>query len=113
MIFALATDEQTLFVFQSTEEAIAYCEGVDVEAGDWIFWDEGGSPLQAEFTTPNHHGRFSIGNGAYRLVPDPSGDALISLLGRFGGLEKNQFFASATALRDHLVGTARGTEHSA
>jgi hypothetical protein len=37
MIFALATDENTLFVFASAVEAVAYCEAIDVEEGGWIF----------------------------------------------------------------------------
>ena len=35
MIFAFDTDDRSLMVFSSEAEAIAYCEGVDVEEGGW------------------------------------------------------------------------------
>lgn len=42
MIFALATDYRSLFVFASVVEAVAHCEGIDVEDGGWAFWDGAG-----------------------------------------------------------------------
>ena len=56
MIFAVATDERSLYAFASEEEAIAKCEGLDVEAAGWLFWDSAGNPLEAEFLTPNKRG---------------------------------------------------------
>jgi hypothetical protein len=69
MIFAFATDDKTLMVFPNESEAVAYCEGVDVEEGNWIFFDGEGKPLDAVFTTPNKHGSFSVVSGVYILRP--------------------------------------------
>src|ERR1051325_8457350 len=71
MIFAIATDEQTLQVFSDEGEAISSCEGIDVEAGIWLFWDHDGLPLFAAFTTPNRRGMFSVTNGTYCLIQNP------------------------------------------
>jgi hypothetical protein len=72
-IFAFATDDKGLEVFLSKEEAIAYCEGIDVENGEWLFWDEYGASLEAKFSIPNKKGRFSVVSGKYDLVPFPQG----------------------------------------
>ncbi|MFN9707660.1 MAG: hypothetical protein ACK53K_04400 [Burkholderiales bacterium] len=40
MIFALSTDDKTLMVFASETEATAYAEGIDVEDGGWLFFDD-------------------------------------------------------------------------
>ncbi len=71
MIFVVETEERTLYVFPAESEAIAYCEGLDVEAAIWLFWDDVGKPLAPEFTIPNKRGIFSAANGKYRLVPAP------------------------------------------
>ena len=47
MIFAVETEERALAVFPTQDEAIAYCEGLDVEAATWLFWAADGSPLAA------------------------------------------------------------------
>ena len=69
MIFAVATDECTLTAFKSEAAAIAKCEGLDVEAADWLFWDDRGKPLEPLFSTPNKRGLFMVQNGVYSLVP--------------------------------------------
>ena len=69
MIFAVATDERSLFAFQNEAEAIANCEVLDVEAADWLFWDDRGNPLEPDFVVPNKRGMFSATNGVYKLVP--------------------------------------------
>ena len=68
MIFAISTDDRPLMVFPSETEAIAYCEGLDVEAAGWLFWDDRGNPLEPEFTVPNKRGLFGATNGVYTLV---------------------------------------------
>ncbi len=68
MIFALATDECTLFAFESETVAVANCEGLDVEAADWLFWDDQGNPLEAVFSVPNNRGFFVVENGIYSLA---------------------------------------------
>jgi len=67
MIFAVATDERALYTFPSAVEATSYCEGLDVEAAGWLFWDDRGRPLSPHFTVPNKRGWFSAQNGEYYL----------------------------------------------
>lgn len=67
MIFAVATDERVLYIFPSTTEATSYCEGLDVEAAGWLFWDDRGRPLAPHFTVPNKRGWFLAQNGEYYL----------------------------------------------
>lgn len=106
MIFATATDESTLYVFASTAEAIAYCEGVDVEDGGWRFWDEAGNALRAEFLSPTHRGRLTVGSGTYRLVPAPDGPALATALPHIRHIDGNPRFATLSDVTDHLASAA-------
>ena len=69
MIFALATDDKTLMVFPEDADAIAYCEGVDVEDGNWLFFDSTGKPLVAEFLKPNVRDSLGVQSGKYVLRP--------------------------------------------
>lgn len=55
MIFAYATDGRALMVFPDETQAIAYCEGIDVEEGNWQFFNDNGKPLEAVFITPNKY----------------------------------------------------------
>jgi hypothetical protein len=68
MIFAAETEERSLHVFHDAFTAAAYCEGLDVEATIWLFWDDSGAPLQPQFTIPNKRGLFTAMNGIYHLV---------------------------------------------
>ena len=113
MIFALATDEKALLVFPALEDAIAYCEGIDAEAGAWLFWSENGLPLQPDFLAPNQRGRFSVASGVYRLLPAQSGAPLVDLLSGVRSIEPNPFFPSHAAVQEHLAGAAPVTQHGA
>ena len=113
MIFALATDEQTLTIFRTSEKAIAYCEGIDVEEGIWLFWSEDGLPLHPDFLTPNQRGRFSVVNGVYRLLPAQSGGTLAEALDGIHSIDPNPFFPSLAALQTHLAGATQATPHGA
>jgi len=68
MIFAAETEERSLHVFPDAETAASYCEGIDVEATLWLFWDDEGMPLEPQFTIPNKRGLFTGTNGTYHLV---------------------------------------------
>lgn len=83
-------------------EAIAYCEGIDVEDGGWLFWDECGAALKPEFLSANLRGRFTVRSGTYRLVAAPNQPSLAEALGGIRGMEANPHFASMAALRAHL-----------
>jgi hypothetical protein len=113
MIFTLTTDERSLLVFPTPEEAIAYCEGIDVEAGVWLFWNEDGLPLQPDFLTPNQHDRFSVSSGVYRLLPKQSGNSLAEMLGGIHYMDPNPFFLSLAAVKVHLAGSASATRPGA
>ncbi|MDR6674377.1 hypothetical protein [Xanthomonas sp. 1678] len=113
MIFATATDENTLFVFDSIAEAIAYCEGIDVEDGSWIFWDEAGNALSAEFIMPNHHGRLTVGDGAYRLVQAPDQPTLAESLSSIFHIDGNPHFATLSAVGAHLATAAQVSRRGA
>ena len=69
MIFVAETEERSLYTFPSEAEAIANCEGLDVEAAVWLFWDDSGEPLEPRFSVPNKRGLFTVTNGVYTLVP--------------------------------------------
>ena len=64
-MFALATDDGGLMAFPSTDDAEAYCEGIEVENGVWLFFADDGSPLEARFRRPT--------NGTYVLLRAVSG----------------------------------------
>jgi hypothetical protein len=98
MLFAGAVDEGTLFVFDTVELATACCEGIDVEDGVWRFWDEEGHALRAEFSVPNYRGSFTVGNGVFHLVPDPTGQPLISAISSFRSMEPNHQFSTLQAI---------------
>jgi hypothetical protein len=69
MVFALATDDRSLMVFATETEAIAYCEGIDVEEGVWLFFANDGSPLEPYFSRPSQRGRLVVVSGTYTLRP--------------------------------------------
>lgn len=73
MVFAAETEERSLHVFPDADTAASYCEGSAVEAALWLFWDDDGTPLEAEFTIPNKRGLFTAKNGVYHLKRDLSG----------------------------------------
>lgn len=86
MIFALATDEKTLFVFIDESAAISYCEGFDVSQGGWLFFSDDGSPLEPVFSVPASQPGFVITHGRYSLRPGIS-DSLASLLPTVAAVE--------------------------
>jgi hypothetical protein len=87
MIFAFATDDCGLMAFATEPDAISYCEGIDVENGEWSFFAHDGSPLEAHFTTPNRKGSFTGASGTYVLRPNASGPSLCSLLSNVSYVE--------------------------
>lgn len=105
MIFAIATDEQSLDVFPSEAQAIAACEAVDVEAGNWLFFSHDGAPLEPKFTAYSKRGFFAVQNGQYRLVPSRSGDYahLRELLGEVVTFEASPPLDSAAGIEAHLA----------
>jgi hypothetical protein len=106
MIFAVATDECTLTAFESEAAAVSKCEGLDVEAADWLFWDDRGRPLEPLFSTPNKRGLFMVENGAYYLVlatPNHHAD-LDEALDEVRNFASPAPFDSAEGVRAYLAG---------
>ena len=102
MIFALATDECSLLVFASYADATAHCEGVDVEDGGWMFWDEHGDALAPQFVLPNRRGKYVVENGNYILVLAPDKPCLSHTLARIRHLEPNRLFSDLEAVVRYL-----------
>jgi hypothetical protein len=104
MIFAVETEERTLRVFKDEAEAVAACEGLDVEAAVWLFWSNDGTPLEPVFTTPNKRGIFRVKNGVYVLRPAeglhhaPLSEAVDEVL----HFESPEPLTSAEAVKAHL-----------
>ena len=112
MIFAVATDECTLTVFESQAAAVAACEGLDVEAADWLFWDDRGRPLEPLFSIPNKRGLFVVQNGVYSLVPaTPNHHAeLDEALDEVRNFVSPAPFNSAEGVRAYLARKGGGSE---
>ncbi|NGZ87221.1 hypothetical protein [Duganella aceris] len=98
MIFAVATDELALYTFSSEMQATSYCEGLDVEAAGWLFWDDIGRPLSPYFTVPNKRGVLTVQNGEYYLeLADEMHHALLS-----EALDEITDFSSTTSFNTAL-----------
>lgn len=103
LIFACATDERSLMVFDEERSAIAYCESIDVEDGGWRFWDNEGMALAAEFLTPNYRNGRTVGNGTYRLTLDPGLPSLANVLTSVLSLEPNPYFATLSEIESRMT----------
>ena len=103
MIFAVATDEKSLMVFNSEREAIAYCEGIDVEDGVWRFWDGNGTALSVHVLVTNHRTGILVGSGTYGLKPAPDLPALTHSLPNVACLEANPYFSTLAEVQAHLA----------
>jgi hypothetical protein len=108
MIFAVETEERTLRAFETDAEAIAACEGLDVEAAVWLFWSSDGTPLEPVFTVPNKRGLFTVKNGVYYLRPAEAShhahlSEVVDEVLNFAGPEPA---TSAEAVKAHLEAAA-------
>src|SRR5262245_51450077 len=101
MIFVAEPETLSLYAFATESEAIAYCEGVDVEDGEWVFWSDLGEPLEPHFTVPNKRGLFSVVSGTYQLVPAQSlrHAPLLQALDAFTHFEAAAPFDTAAGVR--------------
>jgi hypothetical protein len=104
MIFAIETDEKALLTFATEAEAVAHCEGLDVEAAVWLFWNDRGEPLEPSFSVPNKRGIFTVRNGVYSLVPASPHHhgTLIEVLEDVESFEGPAPFDSVEGVRAHL-----------
>lgn len=115
MIFAAETEEFCLHVFPDAETAASYCEGLAVEATIWLFWDDRGAPLEAQFSIPNKRGLLTNKNGVYHLVPMSGGqrgylsealDHIRHVIGEFP-------LTTVRAVREYLNGPSSSCLHQA
>jgi hypothetical protein len=103
MTFVFATDDESLSVHSTDAMACAQAEGIDVEDGLYLFFDDAGRPLRPVFSTPNKRGRFSVLSGVYALHTEPSGDpsGLLDILPQVTSVEGE--LRSVEAVRQHLT----------
>jgi hypothetical protein len=101
--FVLATDDRTLYAFRNRKDAISYCEGIDVEDGVYLFWDEAGAPLEPNFLKPNSRGRFAVASGEYTLVPASVGTSLEDSKECAVGLADLELFSSIDEVAEFLT----------
>lgn len=106
-IFAFSTDDKGLEVFPNKKEAICYCEGIDIENGEWVFWDEFSTNLEAKFSTPNQKSKVGVVSGKYDLVPFPEGLELIEFLSNVSYVEGRGMFKNVSEVRQHLTRQAK------
>ena len=98
MIFVI--DDNVLHVHTTQSELQGEYEGIDVENGEYQFFDEAGLPLEAVFDVPNSRQKILFGmleevySGTYRLVPTQKDTQsnLIEILDSLSGLEENSHF---------------------
>lgn len=71
-----------LYVFASSEQAIASVEGLTIAEGDYRFFSADGSPMEAHFSVPArvHPERDTYSNGVYTLKPAATGENLLTFL---------------------------------
>jgi hypothetical protein len=99
-ILAFVEDGE-LCVFPSMAAACTKFEGIDVDSGTVVFFDEAGTPLEAKFNRPNATGKIlgPIGwgrSGEYHLVPKQTdkGDSLALALHEARYIEPGAEFTS-------------------
>jgi len=106
VIFAFAEDG-TVSVYADLDALRGYCEGIDVESGTYVFYDEDGVWLRPRFIEPNRPGWLgSIVSGRYLLEPAPTPadvDPIEVALAEASGLDANPWFRDLDALRAHVA----------
>jgi hypothetical protein len=109
VILAFA-DDGTVRVHAELEDVQRHCEGIDVEDGVYVFYDEAGGWLRPRFLEPNTRGRFSVGSGRFVLEPAPAPQDVIPIeiaLARVSALDPNPWFADLDAVRAHVAARRR------
>ena len=109
MIFVAEIEERALYAFATESEAIAHCEGLDVEAGIWLFWNSAGEPLEARFSVPNKRGLFSVENGKYTLISATQDHhaILVEALDEILHYESASPFESKTSVLNYLAAQSK------
>lgn len=103
MVFTFNSDDKSLEVFPKKQDAIASCEGIDVEELPILFWGQNGQALEAVFTKQNERGFCTVVSGAYHLAEKPNGKPLISILEQVSYVEGKPPLNNIEAIRQHLT----------
>ena len=107
MIFAFG-DDGMIGVHGTEADVQREWEGLDVESQAVVFYDERGTWLKPEFTTPNTRSLFGlvVGSGHYRLIPTakapPEIDPIDVALSEAAGVTPNPHFESVDDIRRHI-----------
>ncbi len=103
MIFVFDNDDKGLEIFPSEKDAIAACEGIDVEESPCEFWNNCGQALKVVFTKSNERGSFTVVSGKYHLEPNPEGEPLMNRLSQVSFVEGEPSLNSVETVRQHLT----------
>ena len=108
MIYVFANDDHGLAAYASQSDAIAACEAVDVEDGNYRFFDAAGQPLRPRVVQPTTRGPMGVSAGRYVLESDlaQSSAPLASLLDSISYVEGCGFTSVdevATELERHAA----------
>lgn len=102
-------EDGTMDVVENLAEAQRNYEGVDVESGVCVFYDERGVYLEPRFTVPNRYGKFLwlfdwSSSGVYELVPNPAAreDPIWLVLFETQILNPNRFFKTIDEVKARL-----------
>ncbi|NZA27722.1 hypothetical protein H0E84_15175 [Luteimonas sp. SJ-92] len=104
MIFVVETETRVLAVHGDEATAVKEHEGIDVEAAQYLFWSDDGTPLEPKFTVPNKCGWISVQSGTYCLVQATQDHhaELAEALDEVAHLEPNPYFSSLAEIRAHI-----------
>lgn len=106
-IFAFAIDDRGLIVFPDKHSAIDYCEAIDIQNGEWLFWDEFGISLEPKFLEPEKKLKLFSKNQEYDLIPFPTGLELIGFLSNVGYIDdRAKAFKDVYDVLRHLTKSA-------
>jgi hypothetical protein len=79
-------------------------EGIDVENGEYLFFDEDGKPLTPVFNTPNQRGRWWVWSSQDFELRPSAADApdLLNSMQPGISLDPNTFFSTIDEVRTYL-----------
>jgi hypothetical protein len=107
MTFVLEKSSGGLLTFPGEAQAIAYCERIDVEAGEYAFFGDDGSPLEPILQPHRKALGVVVESTAYSLEGSNAGANLSERVNQIRYVESDQF-TSIDAVIDYLKGKQRG-----
>ena len=108
-MIAVFVEDGPLEVAEDIDEANRSYEGIDVESGVFVFYDEQGRYLRPDFVEPNRSGRYLglipwcvSGRFELRAEPDAKEASFEQALDEVSRISPNRWFRSVREVRDHL-----------